>query len=58
VPVSGHYKEVLNTDACVYGGGDVSNDSQLQPENIGWMNHHHSLVISIPPLAGIVITLA
>ena len=58
VPVSGHYKEVLNTDASVYGGSNVSNGSQLQSENVGWMNQHHSLVISIPPLAGIVITLA
>ena len=58
VPVSGHYKEVLNTDASAYGGGNVSNGSQLQSENVGWMNQHHSLVISIPPLAGIIITLA
>lgn len=58
VPASGHYKEVLNTDASAYGGGNVSNGSQLQSENVGWMNQHHSLVISIPPLAGIIITLA
>jgi len=57
VPVAGQYQEILNSDASVYGGGNISNGSHMQSENIGWMNQQHSLVITVPPLAGIVITL-
>jgi 1,4-alpha-glucan branching enzyme len=57
VPVAGEYKEVLNTDSAHYGGSNVSNPDIMQSENIAWMNQHHSLIITIPPLAGLVITL-
>jgi 1,4-alpha-glucan branching enzyme len=57
VPIAGQYKEILNTDAKQYGGSNVSNDGDIFSENIAWMNQHHSLVINVPPLAGVVITL-
>lgn len=57
VPVAGEYKEVLNTDSAHYGGSNVRNPDIMQSENIAWMNQHHSLTITIPPLAGLVITL-
>ncbi len=57
VPVSGQYKEVLNTDASYYSGSNISNGNHIQSENVGWMNQHHSISVTIPPLAGIVITL-
>jgi 1,4-alpha-glucan branching enzyme len=57
VPVSGQYKEILNTDASHYGGSNVNNGNKMQSEDIAWMNQHHSLLITIPPLAGLVITL-
>lgn len=58
VPISGQYKEILNTDSAHYGGSNVSNGEHMQSENVAWMNQHHSLILSIPPLAGLVITLA
>lgn len=57
VPIAGEYKEVLNTDSAHYGGSNVCNDGNMQSENIAWMNQHHSLIMTIPPLAGVVITL-
>jgi 1,4-alpha-glucan branching enzyme len=57
VPVFGTYKELLNTDASYYNGSNISNGDNIQSENVGWMNQHHSISITIPPLAGIVITL-
>lgn len=57
VPVFGQYKEIMNTDANYYGGSNISNNDHMQSENVAWMNQHHSLVITVPPLAGLVITL-
>jgi 1,4-alpha-glucan branching enzyme len=57
VPISGTYKEILNTDASYYSGSNISNGDNIQSENVGWMNQHHSITITIPPLAGVVITL-
>ena len=31
------------------------NEIILSTENIAWMHHHQSLVINLPPLAGIVL---
>jgi 1,4-alpha-glucan branching enzyme len=57
VPVSGQYKEILNSDATYYGGGNISNGETIQSENVAWNNQQHSILITVPPLAGIVITL-
>lgn len=57
VPASGQYKEILNTDATYYGGGNISNGDHIQSEHVAWMNQQHSLVITVPPLAGLVIIL-
>jgi 1,4-alpha-glucan branching enzyme len=57
VPASGQYKEILNTDAAYYGGGNIGNGGPIQSEPVAWMNQQHSLVITVPPLAGLVITL-
>jgi 1,4-alpha-glucan branching enzyme len=57
VPVSGTYREIINTDASYYHGSNISNGGNIQSEHVGWMNQHYSINITIPPLAGIVITL-
>lgn len=57
VPASGQYREMLNTDAAYYGGSNISNGDQIHSEPVAWMNQQHSLVITVPPLAGLVITL-
>ncbi|MDR2787885.1 MAG: 1,4-alpha-glucan branching protein GlgB [Candidatus Accumulibacter sp.] len=57
VPCGGYYREVLNTDAAVYGGSNTGNASRrLQAEEMGWMGRSHSLVLTLPPLAAIVLT--
>jgi 1,4-alpha-glucan branching enzyme len=56
VPLPGHYREVLNSDAACYGGSDLGNGSApLQAEGIPWMNRSHSLALTLPPLAAIVL---
>lgn len=55
VPKAGHYQEIFNSDASCYGGSNQGNSSELHTENVAWMHHNQSLVISLPPLAGIIL---
>ncbi|MFN3076513.1 MAG: 1,4-alpha-glucan branching protein GlgB [Alphaproteobacteria bacterium] len=56
VPVAGTYVEVLNSDAAVYGGSNVGNgDTALYTDSISWMGRSHSLTLTLPPLAGLVL---
>jgi 1,4-alpha-glucan branching enzyme len=58
VPEPGEYQEILNSDADCYGGSNIGNGShQLVAEDIPWMNQAHSLSLTLPPLAGIVLQL-
>ncbi|MCM1129514.1 MAG: 1,4-alpha-glucan branching protein GlgB [Alistipes senegalensis] len=50
VPEAGIYREIINTDAHIYGGSGVHN-SELQAQPV-WSNHRDfSLEITVPPLA-------
>jgi len=55
VPEAGTYKELLNSDSELYGGGNAGNGLGLQAENTPWMGLPYSLVITAPPLAGIIV---
>jgi len=55
VPQAGLYKELLNSDAACYGGGNVGNGAGLQSEDKPWMGYPHSIVVTLPPLAGVVL---
>ncbi|MCE9632699.1 MAG: 1,4-alpha-glucan branching protein GlgB [Methylophilales bacterium] len=55
VPEAGTYKELLNSDSELYGGGNAGNGLGLQAENTPWMGLPYSLVITVPPLAGIIV---
>lgn len=57
VPVAGTYREVFNSDANCYGGSNQGNGAGMHTENVAWMRHNQSLVITLPPLAGIVLQL-
>jgi 1,4-alpha-glucan branching enzyme len=56
VPGAGSYREVFNSDSRFYGGGDVGNPVALQAEPMPWMHQSHSIVLTLPPLGGIVLT--
>lgn len=57
VPQAGNYHEIFNSDASCYGGSNQGNGAGLSTENVAWMHHQQSLVITLPPLAGIVLQL-
>jgi 1,4-alpha-glucan branching enzyme len=51
VPDSGFYRELINTDAETYGGGNVGNLGGVQTQDVPWMGREHSILIHFPPLA-------
>jgi len=55
VPRDGTYHEILNSDSEFYGGSNIGNGQGLITDPIPWMNQNHSLTITLPPLAAIVI---
>jgi len=50
LPHGGRWREVLNTDAGVYGGSGAVN-GLLQAENRGWHGQAQSVALDLPPLA-------
>ncbi len=54
VPEGGRYVEVLNSDSSHYGGSNVGN-GQLVADERPWMGRSHSLNLTLPPLAGMLL---
>jgi 1,4-alpha-glucan branching enzyme len=54
VPEAGYYRELLNSDAANYGGGNVGNGGGLEAKAEQWREFPYGLDLTIPPL-GIVI---
>ncbi|MGB5178271.1 MAG: 1,4-alpha-glucan branching protein GlgB [Gammaproteobacteria bacterium] len=55
VPVEGHYRELLNSDSSYYDGTDVGNSGQIRTEAVSFNGRPHSLSLTLPPLAAIVL---
>ena len=56
VPAPGGYREILNSDSALYAGSNLGNgDSVLVADEIPWMGRPHSLALTLPPLAGIIL---
>jgi 1,4-alpha-glucan branching enzyme len=50
VPTGGRYREILNTDASVYGGSNVGNMGAVVAEQPGWHGLPFALTLTLPPL--------
>jgi 1,4-alpha-glucan branching enzyme len=55
IPKAGKLKEVFNSDDTGYGGSGMKN-SNIKTTNTPWHGHKKSVVITIPPLAVVIIT--
>ena len=53
VPRPGHYEEVLNTDAGIYGGSNVGNLGGMNAGEHAWQGRRYSLALTLPPLAAV-----
>jgi len=56
VPHGGYYREVLNSDAQAYGGSNVGNLGGHISNATPFQGRPYSLVLTLPPLAAIVLT--
>ena len=51
VPLAGEWRELINTDAEIYGGGGQGNLGGLQSEPVPCHGHAQSLEVHLPPLS-------
>ena len=54
VPRPGHWQEVLNTDAAIYGGSDIGNFGGRTAEPVPHHGHPQSILADLPPLGVVV----
>ena len=57
VPTAGFYREVVNTDAGLYGGGNIGNAGGLATEAQESHGKPQSLMLTLPPLATVIFAL-
>ncbi|NMP29997.1 1,4-alpha-glucan branching protein GlgB [Thalassotalea sp. M1531] len=56
-PKAGHYREVLNSDAAIYGGSNQGNSHVATTSDMPWQGQAQSIAITVPPLSTIVLVL-
>ncbi len=54
VPRGGRWREILNSDATLYGGSGVGNLGGVSARARPWHGRGHALEITLPPLAVVV----
>jgi 1,4-alpha-glucan branching enzyme len=52
-PVGGHWRELLNSDAPLYGGSGQGNLGGVDASPVGRHGHLHSVTLTLPPLGAI-----
>jgi 1,4-alpha-glucan branching enzyme len=55
-PFGGTYREIFNSDSQYYGGSNFGNTGSRTTEPVPAMGQSQSLVLNVPPLAGIILT--
>ncbi len=50
-PAPGFYRELLNSDAACFGGGNLGNAGGRRSEPAPWQGQQHSILLTVPPLA-------
>ena len=55
VPSAGVYRELLNTDASLYGGSNVGNGGALTATDEPWHGRPFSLRLTLPPLGTVIL---
>jgi 1,4-alpha-glucan branching enzyme len=55
VPHAGEYYELMNSDAVRYGGSGLENTQRMPSGPMFWQSCPHSLLLTLPPLATIIL---
>ncbi len=53
LPAAGTWREILNTDAGIYGGGNRGNLGGVTTEKTPWNGQPQSALLTVPPLAAV-----
>jgi 1,4-alpha-glucan branching enzyme len=53
VPRAGYWREILNSDAQIYGGGGLGNWGGVDAVPMPYEDYSHSLTLTLPPLAAV-----
>jgi 1,4-alpha-glucan branching enzyme len=53
VPRAGHWRELLNSDAPIYGGSGVGNYGGVDAVPMPYEEYSHSLTLTLPPLGAV-----
>ena len=56
VPHGGRWRELLNSDAAIYGGSGLGNLGEVNAESIACRGFDQSISLTLPPLAIVVLT--
>ncbi len=55
VAQAGYYQELFNSDSSYYHGSNIGNSDPIISEPTPWMERTHSISLTLPPLAGLII---
>ena len=47
--------EILNSDLARYGGSNLYNPGDIASDDIPWHGRAQSVVLTLPPLAGVIL---
>jgi 1,4-alpha-glucan branching enzyme len=53
VPRGGAWREILNSDAPIYGGSGMGNLGGVEAAPVEAHGHAHSLALTLPPLSAV-----
>ncbi|MGD2118479.1 MAG: 1,4-alpha-glucan branching protein GlgB [Chromatiales bacterium] len=57
LPDAGRYREIINSDAAVYGGSNCGNSGAIETQTVAWMGMPQSAELTLPPLGGLLLEL-
>jgi len=58
IPGSSAYQEVFNSDSIYYDGSNAGNAGKISPTGQPWSGQADSIIITLPPLAGVILKTA
>ncbi len=56
VPTGGTWRELLNSDAAIYGGSGKGNLGEVRASRKHWHGRQHSLELTLPPLSVVLLS--
>ncbi len=58
VPLTGRWREIINTDSAHYGGSNLGNAGGVETQALPYHGYGQSISLLLPPLAGLLLQIA